>query len=273
MVLQVYGLCQRKGTEKAIRVGSRIRIVPNLHVRILSGNLLFCFSMKAIPAFLERYKYELLLVGLIQHLFIGIILRDFELYTRIVWPVNMLILGFLSGGVFLGKGRSRQVIPIILFFLVFLAPISYQLRPELDRVLSGTQVMMAISLLYTLYFGFMLVEVLRYLIRPGYINADIIFASACGFLLIIEISAFLFQFFVYQDSGAFNQVTLENPATIFTDMVYFSTILQTTIGFGDITPALPHTKLLAGFFGILGHFYTVVLLGILISKFTSRNKS
>lgn len=55
------------------------------------------------------------------------------------------------------------------------------------------------------------------------------------------------------------------------DLVYFSSITLTSIGFGDITPSSYHTKLITAFFGIAGQFYVVVLVGILISKFSSKS--
>jgi hypothetical protein len=45
--------------------------------------------------------------------------------------------------------------------------------------------------------------------------------------------------------------------------------LQTTVGFGDISPGTYQARLVVALLGIVGQFYTVVLLGILISKFTS----
>jgi hypothetical protein len=57
------------------------------------------------------------------------------------------------------------------------------------------------------------------------------------------------------------------------DMVYFSSITLTTIGYGDILPDTHTTKLLASLFGIIGQFYSVVLIGILISKFSSQSNN
>lgn len=56
------------------------------------------------------------------------------------------------------------------------------------------------------------------------------------------------------------------------DLVYFCSITLTTIGYGDITPNAYYTKLATSLIGIAGQFYSVVLLGILISKFTSREE-
>ena len=57
---------------------------------------------------LHTYKYEILLFALIQHLFSGLFLTDMAFYTKVVWPVNMLILGVSSSGVFIEKGKWKK---------------------------------------------------------------------------------------------------------------------------------------------------------------------
>ena len=96
-------------------------------------------------------------------------------------------------------------------------------------------------------------------------------ASACGYFLLIEISTFLLQFFVVQNPNSFKGIDSSMSAKTYIDLVYFSSITLTSIGFGDITPNTHYTKLITAFFGIAGQFYSVVLVGILISKFTSNN--
>ena len=54
--------------------------------------------MENLSDILNKRKYELLLGALVQHLFVGIILNDLEIYIKVIWPINMLILGFASVG-------------------------------------------------------------------------------------------------------------------------------------------------------------------------------
>jgi hypothetical protein len=215
--------------------------------------------------FLRKYKYELLLIALIQHLFFGIFLSDLNFYTKIMWPVNMLVLGTASMGVFIEKGKIKKLIQKILFILVLGLPLG------LTFFSSSHFYFLFLNIAYVLFFLFIFWEVLKYLIKPSYINTDIISASACGYFLLIEICTFLLQFFVYQNPQSFKGLDVSVPAKTYIDLVYFSSITLTSIGYGDITPNTHHTKLIASFFGIAGQFYSVVLVGILISKFTSNN--
>lgn len=221
--------------------------------------------MKGIMNFMHKRKYELLLAALIQHLFIGIFLSDLVFYTKVIWPINMLILGVASIGVFIEKGHWKNLIQKILFLLVLALPIGLTFWGD------NPYYFIFLNICYVVFFLFIFLEVLKYLIKPSYINADIISASACGYFLLIEISTFLLQYFVYQNPQSFKGIDFTSPANTYIDLVYFSSITLTSIGFGDITPNAHHTKLITSFFGIVGQFYSVVLVGILISKFTSNN--
>jgi len=219
--------------------------------------------------FLQNYKYEILLFALIQHLFFGIFLTDMGFYTKVIWPVNMLILGVSSAGIFIEKDKWKQIIKAILTVGAVAFPLCVPFFG------SNPIFMTALNLSLAVFYLFIFIEVLRFLMKPSYINLDIITASACGYFLLIEISVFVFQIFYYENPNSFKGINTEfsvaNSANVFMDLVYYCTITLTSIGFGDITPNSHVTKLLTSFLGVTGQFYSVVLVGILISKFTSSN--
>lgn len=133
--------------------------------------------------------------------------------------------------------------------------------------------MFLLNVSYVLFFFFIFLEIFKFLLKPSYINTDIISAAACGLFLLIETFVFLFQIWVYTDQNSFKGINYSTPSHIFIDLVYFCSITLTTIGYGDITPNAHYTKLAASLIGIAGQFYSVVLVGILISKFTNQTNS
>lgn len=213
--------------------------------------------------FFTKNKYELLLFALVQHLFVGIVLRDMDVYVKIIWPINMIIVGIASIGVFIEKGRFKKIIKNTLFLFVFLMPLS------LSFIKNSPQFMTTISAVYVLFFLFIFLEIIRFLLKPSYINTDIISASACGYFLLIEVHVFLMQIFFYNNSHSIKGLDMSSTSAVYMDLVYFCSITITSIGFGDILPNSHVTKLVTALFGIVGQFYTVVLVGILISKFSS----
>ncbi|WKW46831.1 ion channel [Myroides sp. JBRI-B21084] len=219
--------------------------------------------MNSIKKILNHRKYELLLLALIQHLYIGIFVKDIPFYTEVLWPINMLILGFASIGVFIEKGKLKIIIKNILTIWVILLPIILTFFKNIPEI------MFILNISYVLFYLFIFIEVFKFLVKPSYINADIISAAACGFFLLIEVFVFMFQIYAYSNNLSFKGINYTSPAHVYMDLVYYCSISLTTIGYGDITPNTYQTKLITSLIGIIGQFYSVVLVGILISKFTN----
>ncbi|RNL82613.1 two pore domain potassium channel family protein [Sinomicrobium pectinilyticum] len=216
---------------------------------------------------LTKKKYELLLVALLLHLYIGVFFINLKFYAHVVWPLNMILLGIFSLGVFSCKSRVRLAIRNILFVLVVIIPAASSfLKPD-------AWFMYVVSITHIAFYIIIFTEILRYLVKPGNISLDIVSASACGYLLLIEIGIFTMQLIYYAIPGSFTGIDTHNFITIYLDLVYFCNITLTTIGYGDITPANHFSKLATAILGLAGQFYTVVLIGIMISKYTSIQNS
>lgn len=215
------------------------------------------------PKILHKRKYEFLLAALLIHLFIAVLLYDLDFYTNFIWPLNMLILGIFSLGIFSEKSKLQRFFKNILLALILFLPISITyLKPT-------PQMMELINIAHIAFYTFILIEVLRYLLKPSYINSDIVSASACGYLLLIEIGIFSMQAIYYGTTKPFKGIDTTSFTTIYLDIVYFCSITVTSIGFGDIAPSNHYAKLATSILGIAGQFYSVVIVGIMISKYTS----
>lgn len=215
---------------------------------------------------LSTYRYPLLLIGIVQHLFIGIFVQDFDYYVSILWPLNMVILAILASGLFLSIKHWVNRLKFLLFVTVILLPVGI---PFFD---GSTAYMIVLHVIYVLFFGVLFTQVFKDMIYASSVNLHMIFAAICGFLLLIEIFVFTSHVLIHLDPESYYGVDLSNPPSIYTDLVYYCAITLTTIGYGDITPITHHSKLMAAFFGIIGQFYQILFLGIVISKFTSRKQ-
>ena len=56
----------------------------------------------------------------------------------------------------------------------------------------------------------------------------------------------------------------------FSQINYFAFICLTTVGFGDIQPVLPISRMLAVITGIIGPLYLAVVMGVLIGRYTNQ---
>ena len=54
------------------------------------------------------------------------------------------------------------------------------------------------------------------------------------------------------------------------DFVYFSFVTMTTLGFGDIAPAMPITRFLVYLEAIVGQFYLAILVASLVGSKISK---
>jgi hypothetical protein len=56
------------------------------------------------------------------------------------------------------------------------------------------------------------------------------------------------------------------------DYVYFTFITLTTVGYGDVVPVLPLTKMLSVVIAVSGQFYVAVIIAIIVGKFSAQNR-
>ena len=212
-------------------------------------------------------KYEILLSALFIHLFIGIVLTDLHFYAKVIWPINMFLLAIGSTSLFIQKSKWENRIQILLFSLATALPL---ILPFFGHIPFFMEIL---SVVYMILFGFLFYEIISYLIKPGKITIDIISASACGFLLLLEIFVFGMQFLFHLNPESISKIDTSSPASIFIDLVYYCSVVLTTIGFGDILPLTHQSKLLVVFMGWIGQFYTVFLVGVLVGKFANLKNS
>jgi Ion channel len=109
--------------------------------------------------------------------------------------------------------------------------------------------------------------VITYTLAPGNINAHRIAGGVGAYLLLGIAFAQLHRLIALKYDGAY--LVLGNPAT-FEQMDwrlnYFSFVVLTSLGFGDITPAHALAKSLSTFEALVGVLYPVVFLGWVVSN-------
>ncbi len=126
------------------------------------------------------------------------------------------------------------------------------------------------------YMAFLLgciVAILIYIFTSPRITLDTIFAAVVAYLFFSIIFAILFTMLFSLNPGCFN---LPVPATVpqfhflTNEMIYFSLITIVGVGYGDILPMLPFSRMLAAVEAMVGHFYMAVLIGWLVGMFISQ---
>jgi len=124
-----------------------------------------------------------------------------------------------------------------------------------------------------LFFGYMAYHVAIQVIFTGPVDINKILGSVCLYYLIGLFFAILYTLCQMLIGPAFTNATeTQQWYLLLPDYLYYSFIILSTVGFGDITPTQPITKFLSYFEAIIGQFYLAILVASLVSSAATQRK-
>jgi hypothetical protein len=129
-----------------------------------------------------------------------------------------------------------------------------------------------LTLFYIGYYTFVLWEVMRQITSAKEVRLNVVIGSFCGYLLLSLVALFAYVLIEVNYPHSFGNISHGNLPETYQQLLYFSFITLTSIGFGDIAPLTDMTRLTVAFFGLMGQFYMVAVIGIVISRFSSHAK-
>lgn len=114
----------------------------------------------------------------------------------------------------------------------------------------------------------------KQVILAGKVNSNTILGAICLYMLLGLIWALVYTLAQLYFGDAFKGLNSTSEwYLVFPDLVYFSFVTLTTLGFGDVVPNLPMTRFLVYFQAIVGQFYLAVLVASLVgSRMSSLHK-
>jgi len=204
-----------------------------------------------------KRKYEILLLSFLILIFGDILFPSNFDETPILIIQNVLASTLL----FYEKKRWRLPLLMLLVTLIILE--------VLNLLTSFSFISVVFSLIYIIYFAILSIEVYSQILKAKEVSISVIAAVLCGFIILSLIGAYAFILIEVFQSGSFRNLDAGNGGI--GDLVYFSFITVLSIGYGDITPETSSAKNAVVFFGLLGHFYSVVVIGIVIGKYLSKS--
>lgn len=215
-------------------------------------------------SFLSKNCYEVLLAALLFHLYGSIFFNDLYFYGTYIRIANTVFLYFASANVLYHNNdkifdRSRIVIILTLALNIIL--LYFNSIPALRE---------ARDILCLTFLGLTLHNIATFLISPHRLDKALISSAIAGYLLIIEIATRGF-IILYQlnSQPILNNIDFSYHTKTFIDTVYYCTATITSIGFGDIVPISHNAKMATSLLGLVGQFYLVVIMGIMVGKFIS----
>jgi voltage-gated potassium channel len=155
---------------------------------------------------------------------------------------------------FLHTQRLRKLSAFALVVLGTIATIYSQFHSDLSNYI--------FVVIYLLYFFLVSYQLFSDLLVEKKLGIENISAAFSGFILIGTVSSIIFA--TMHSYGAFQG---PDGAISYADYTYFSFVTLLTIGYGDIVPVTEIARKSIILIGLIGHFYTVFVVGIVIGKF------
>ena len=109
----------------------------------------------------------------------------------------------------------------------------------------------------------------RHLLISGSVDVNKIIGAICIYLLLGLNWAFLYLFINMAIPDSFNGLSSTNIGTQLPELVYYSFVTITTLGYGDLTPVKPLARTVAFLEGFVGQFYVAVLVAWLVGMYLS----
>lgn len=131
------------------------------------------------------------------------------------------------------------------------------------------------DVLMVLFFAYMTVIILSHLFRQQEVTADMIMGAVCVYFFLGLMWGFVFSLLEGLQPGSFRFGA--GQAGHVGNFTYYSLVTQTTLGYGDITPATAPARSLSVLEAIIGQLYLAVLIarlvGIHISQSITRGRT
>ena len=214
--------------------------------------------MSIIEAYLglvARWRWSLLLALLIGSFVLQAILPNGPVTRLTGFTLFMLIFGGALYAGRTGRRATQAAIGLLLTALVL----------QVLNVLGVASLEGALAVLaLTIVLG-ALVATFADLVGKHESTPDSLVGAIFGFFVIAAACALLFRQLEGSHPGSFR---LPEGGDLDTQMLYFSIVTVTTVGYGDITPATSIAQICAALEAALGTFYIAILIGRIVGQLT-----
>ena len=121
--------------------------------------------------------------------------------------------------------------------------------------------------------GLSLVFALRNVMRGSRMDANRMTGAICVYMLLGITLGLLNLFVYYLIPGSFSGLPPAVDASQGLNIIYYTFVTMTTLGYGDISPVGPLARALAYMAAIAGQFYIAILVGMMVGVYLSERRS
>ncbi|MBD9529101.1 potassium channel family protein [Paracoccus sp. PAR01] len=206
-------------------------------------------------ALVARWRWSLLLSLLIGSFVLEALLAETGAARLLGSTLFILVFG---GALYAGRTSTWAVrVAIVLLLALFVLQLL-----NFYKVVSVDGLLTALILLVVLG---ALAATFAELVGNRESSADNLVGAIFGFFVIAAACALLFRQLETSYPGSFR---LPEGGDNDVQLLYFSLVTMTTVGYGDITPSTPIAQICTALEGALGTFYVAILIGRIVGQFT-----
>ena len=212
-------------------------------------------------------RFGFLLAGLMAYLLLGPLAR--QLFGEMDGFVLMTALScILVVGIFtLQNSRALFGVGIGLAAIAILFTVADVFVPQNDTLM----LLLLVDIL--IFFCISITLAVRNLFNEGPITINRLLGGICIYILLGMCWSIVYRFLiVWQPDSFAGLATHTADSAIFWDMIYFSFVTLTTLGYGDITPTQPIARSLAYTEALTGQLFIAILIGTLVGNIAGRLK-
>lgn len=204
---------------------------------------------------LSEHKWRLLLAGMVALLLVSPISEVYDREDNLITPLMAALFLAVIFGTAERKGTVRLLATLTLVWLVI------SIATDGSGLFAGTSLVAPLLFMVLLMAVFALLA--RWLFRAVHINAEVLCAAICGYLLLGVLWTGFYaaleklRALTHHHDAFYSAVT---PKITISDYLYFSYTTLTTTGYGDILPRGAEARMLAVMEAMVGLFYNAIVI-------------
>lgn len=202
-----------------------------------------------------KYRFVVLLLALICFLFVPNFFSSEQQKQWVLSLVRSLLFVSTIGVVWKAKRLRRIIVFSSIFILVVATWIINNYKFSTDFVVTYL-------LLVLMFFIFIAYEIVIQIYEQEKVDFQIVASVLCGYLILGILGLFMFHAIYLRNPESFSIDVVR-----YGDLMYYTFITMTTIGYGDILPLTSDSKSASVILGIAGQFYTTVVIALIVGKF------
>jgi len=216
-----------------------------------------------ITRFVEKNDYKLLLVFTLIFLIVPVFFQ--KGFIRNFITFSALTFVFIQSIFIINRNRNYNWLILVFFLVLFATWVEILVK---DNV----YVSLIRLLLYMVFFISTIISLVKFIVRTEKVNLNVIVVAVVIYLLIGILGGSAAMSLQVSYPGAFH---FSNPQdTIgFPEMLYFAFITMTTVGYGDITPAISEIRTFAYLLAVTGQLYLAIIIALIVGKYVSHQQT